>query len=293
VLVTRHAGRLACVTQYEHGGVAGALAAHWGNERFEGGEPHAPLVRAATHHDDGWHALDDIPFVNREAGRPAHFTEVPSPMTIAAYGGGVEALYERDSHAGMLVSMHWSGLFAARWGLQEGGPSDSPAARATVAEQERRWRTTALELWGFRGLRSEFEARLWHSYDVLQALDLLSLFLCLVDLDHATDLRAPLVAVQATLRDLDQRPGARALPAVPTRRGGAHVTLTAAVLAPGVVGITPFPFGGEAVSIEIPVRRLARTTYASAARAADAYHAAAVSPVRCTLVADPSPVPRP
>ena len=289
MLVTQRGSRLACVTQYGHGEVAGALAEHWGNDDFEAGSPHASLVAAATHHDDGWHALDDVPVLNREAGRPAHFTEVPSAQTIAAYAGGVEALYRDDPHAGVLVSMHWSGLFCARWGLEQGGPSEAPAAAATAREQERRWRASALELWGYRGPRSEFESRLWHSYEVLQALDLLSLFLCLADLRQPTELAAPIVRVQATLRELDQRPGPRSLPAVPTRRAGEHVTLTAGVLAPGTVSVTPFPFAGSSLEVSVPVRPLSRCSYATAARAVNAYHAAAISPVRCTLVADPLP----
>lgn len=289
MLVTRRGSRLACVNQYDHGAVAGALAECWGDGRFEPARPPAALVRAAAHHDDGWHALDDVPFVDRDAVRPAHFTEVPSPMTIAAYGIGVEALYAEDPHAGVLVSMHWSGLFCARWGLQDGGPTDSAAGRATAREQERRWRETALELWGYRGPRSEFEARLWHAYEVLQALDLLSLLLCLVDVGRPTDLSAPPAPVQATLREIDQRPGPRVVGAVPTGPGGEHVALTAAVLAPGVVSLVPFPFAGDAVEVEIPTRLLARTTYGSAALAADAYHAAPVTPARCAIIADPPP----
>jgi hypothetical protein len=287
VLVTRRRVGLACVTQYGHGAVAGALAAGWGNERFERADPHASLVLAADRHDDGWHALDDVPVIAPGAGRPAHFTEVPSPQTIAAYAGGVEALYAEDPHAGVLVSMHWSGLYSARWGLDAAPASEAPWARATVREQERRWQTTAHELWGYRGLRSEFEARLWHSYELLQTLDLLSLFLCMVDVERATDAAAPAVLVKQTLGALDQRPGARVVAGVPTRPGGQHVELRARVLAPGRVAIAPFPFAGERLEIEIPVRALRRSSYASAARAAEAYHAAPVSALRCVLVADP------
>jgi hypothetical protein len=287
VLVTRRGSGLACVTQYAHGAVSGALAAGWGNARFAAGNPHESLVRAAARHDDGWHALDDIPVIKPDARRPAHFIEVPQPQTIAAYAGGVEALYGDDPHAGVLVSMHWSGLYSARWGLDAAGPSESPWARATAREQERRWRAAALELWGYRGLRSEFEAWLWHGYELLQTLDLLSLFLCLVELDRATDVRAPATPVTATLAELDQRPGPRVVTGVPTRPGDEHLSLTVGVLAPGRVSVAPFPFAGEQLEIEIPVRRLARGAYASAARAAEAYHAAPLATLRCTLVADP------
>ena len=124
---------------------------------------------------------------------------------------------------------------------------------------------------------------------MLQALDLLSLFLCMVDLEQPTDVAAPIVRVQATLRELDQPAGPRSVSAVPTRRGGEHIALTAGVLAAGTVSVTPFPFSGSTIEVSIPVRRLPQGRYATPAHAAEAYHAAPLSPVRCTLVADPLP----
>ena len=284
MLVTEREGTLACVTQSDHGRVAGALAEQWGNATFETGDPREPLIGAATHHDDGWRALDDVPALNLDAMRPAHFLEVPLPQTIAAYAGGVEEIYAADPHVGVLVSMHWAGLYSSRWGIQESPALEAPAARAAVRDQERRWHRAARDLWDFQGLRSDFEARLWHSYAVLQALDFLSLFLCLVDVEQSSERSTAPVMMPDTLRDTVQRPGARLLPSVPTRRGGEHVTLTLTVSAPRVVTVEPFPFAAAKVEVEIPLRRLPRVRYASAPAAADAYRSAVVSPLPCTLV---------
>src|SRR5579871_3676644 len=132
MLVTQRSDRLVCVPQYEHGRVAGTLAEHWGNERFRMGAPPEPLILAARRHDDGWHALDDVPALNREECRPAHFLEIPLAHSIAAYAGGVEDVYREDERAGVLVSMHWSGLYSGRFGLQGTPPLEAAAARAAA-----------------------------------------------------------------------------------------------------------------------------------------------------------------
>lgn len=162
-----------------------------------------------------------------------------------------------------------------------------------ASASERRWRATALELWGHHGPLSVFEADLWHAYEVLQALDLLSLYLCLVDLARPSDPAAPARRVQSTLGALEQPAGPRTVDAVPLGRAGEHTVLTAAVLAPGVVGVDPFPFAEAELTLEIPVRTLSRTSYASAARAAEAWHAAATTPAPFTLVPGPSAGLRP
>ena len=40
------------------------------------------------------------------------------------------------------------------------------------------------EAWGYRGRRSDFDAGTWHAYEVLQAVDLLSLAHGLMDLEQ-------------------------------------------------------------------------------------------------------------
>jgi len=285
MLVSARGERLACVPQYEHGRVARALAERWGNARFAMGEPREPLLLAAERHDDGWHALDDVPALNHEAGRPAHFLEIPLPHSIAAYAGGVEDVYAQDRHAGVLVGMHWSGLYSGRFGLQGGTPPlDAAAARVTVREQERRWHETAFELWDHRTLRSDFYAQLWHSYEVLQALDLLSLFLCLLDVEHPSEESAPALPMASTLREVEQPPGARTVASVPTTPGGEHVELIVRVVEPFVVAVDPSPFETAAFTVEVPLRMLAQRSYASGYAAAEAYHAARLTPVAVEIV---------
>ena len=81
---------------------------------------------AAAHHDDGWYAMDAGPTYNEEERRPAALLEVPLTTTVPNYGPGVDSVYERDPYAGILASMHWTGLYSARWGVQDGARAGPP-----------------------------------------------------------------------------------------------------------------------------------------------------------------------
>jgi hypothetical protein len=280
MLISRRDGELVLVTHVDHAAVAGVLAERWSLEASEG--TRAALVAAAVRHDDGWAELDGRPVFSAEQQRPAHFLEVPLPETVPPYRAGVERLAAEDPHAGLLASMHWAGLYSSRWGVQGTPPVEHPAAQAVVAEQEQTWPARSRALWGAAGgLRSEFERELWLAYEVLQALDLLSLFLCTADLSRPSGSAPEDPPVWATLATIDQPAGGRVLPSVPSAGGHADVRL--AVEAPGTVTLDPCPFGAEPVPVVIPVRRLEDRPYADAEAAAAALRAAPVEPVAVTL----------
>jgi len=285
VLVRKRGDGFRLVTQYEHGALAGELAERWGNDRFAmPAEPFAAaLMIAAAHHDDGWRELDDLPAHNPEAGRPAHFLELPLERTVPPYGRGVDSVYARDPLAGALVHAHWTGLYSGRWGLQSsGGPVPHPLAEEVVAKGEPRRQATLREVWNFEGPRSRFEANAWHAYEVLQALDVTSLALSLLDPSVPSDpaLEPPLLT--ATLFPVEQPPGGRILPSVPTAPLGEHLDLTLSVPAPGVATVDPWPFAEPSFALELPARSLAGDGLAEdEARAA--YQAAPVEPIRWTL----------
>lgn len=273
MLVTRREGGLCLITHPEHGRVAGELGRRWGNKRFEAPEHQAALVTAATHHDDGWYELDGRPSFNPEQGRPAHFIELPLEVTVPPYGRGVDSVYARDSHAGALVSMHWAGLYDTRFGLHGGEPLRHPLAVEVVAEQDHR-RVAALRgAWGGRGRRSEFERQTWYAYELLQALDLTSLALGLVDTTQPTQVGDP-VSVPRTLAQIEQPPGARSIPAVPVAPGGPYIALVLRVVAPGEVVLDPYPFSETSFEIEVSARTIEDRRYGSAEEVASAYHGA-------------------
>lgn len=290
MLVTQRGDGFTFVTQYEHGALAGELAERWGNERFA--NPASPalreaLVLAAAHHDDGWRELDDLPAYSEEAGRPAHFLELPLERTVPPYGRGVDSVYERDPLAGALVGMHWTGLYSARWGLQSsGGPLPHPLAKEVVAEQEHRRQEALREAWDFDGPRSRFEVDVWHAYEVLQALDVISLALSLVDPAVPTDPDAEPQSLPATLFAVQQPPGARILPSIPTAPLDEQLELTFRVAEPGLAEISPWPFAERSFAVELPARQLTGERLAES-EAEAAYRAAPVQPLRWTLRAEP------
>jgi hypothetical protein len=284
VLISHRQDRLALVTHPDHGRLAGALGEHWGNERFAPVMARDALLDAAAHHDHGWSELDDQPVFNADAGRPAHFLEVPLSDTVGPYARGVDRVYARSALAGALVSMHWSGLYRTRWGLSDGEPVRHPAAAEVVAEQERRWIAALREAWGGRGRRSAFEAQAWHAYEVLQALDCFSLAICLLDLEHPSgDEQA--VPIGATLPHVEQPPGGRLVSRVPAADGGDAVDVRIWVSAPGEVALEPYPLSRSGVELELPVRSLEARRYGSDGEAAAAFHAAAVQTLAVRIAA--------
>ena len=283
MLVTRRADRLTLITQPDHAALAGRLGEQWGNERFAVPDARRSLLIAAEHHDDGWLELDERPEHNERAARPAHFIELGLRQTMRPYMKGVESVYARDLRAGALVGMHFSGFYTGRWGLAPAAaaPSD-PLAAEVVAVQEARWMPALRESWGYRGPRSAFDAATWHAYEVLQALDLLSLALGLTDLSEPSGDGAP-ISVTDTLRPLDPPPGPRLVPAVPVAAGGERVDLTLRVTAPRHVQVDPYPFADPSFELPLAVRELEDRPYRSAQDTAQAFHAAPVSQLRIAI----------
>ncbi len=282
MLVTRGEGRLRLITQPDHAALAGWFAQHWGNDQFAIPAPREALLCAAYHHDDGWLELDPQPVYNPDARRPAHFAELPLSDSVGPYGRGVESVYERDLHAGVLVSMHFSGFYTSRWGVGDGSPADHPIAREVVATQEARWMPALREAWGYRGRRSEFDAATWHAYEVLQAVDLLSLAHGLIDLSQPTGSGEPL-DMSSSLATIDQPVAPRIVSGVPMAAGGPYAAVKIAVTEPLRVGLDPSPLSEPELEVAIPYRELEDRPYASADDAALAFHAAELREMRFTV----------
>jgi Protein of unknown function (DUF3891) len=283
VLVTRRRGRLVLMRQTDHAALAGSLAQQWGNDQFGVPAPREALICAAIHHDDGWLEMDGRPIYNPEAQRPAHFTEVALAESVGPYGRGVESVYARDPHAGALVSMHFSGFYTGRWGASGGGPPQNPIAQEVVATQEARWISALREVWGYRGLRSEFDAGTWHAYEVLQAVDLVSLALGLMDLEHPAT--ADPVDAGSHLAAIDQPPGPRLVGSVPVRSGGPYTRIAVACLRPGQVKLDPYPLREPAVEVVLPQYTLEDRAYTTAGQAAEALAASRPRELRLTITA--------
>ncbi len=241
-----------------------------------------PLLYTAGHHDDGWETLDAEPVWAEEPGRPAHFLEVPLPVVAAAYTKGVDAIYEASPLAGVLQSLHFTGFYRARWGMDDAPHVDHPDVPAIVEFEEDRRARAIRDNWPQGQARSDFESDLWHGYEILQALDLLSLCMCLVDLSTPSSDEEEVMA--RTLFSIDQEPSRRIILRAPRDGEADRVDLTVSVVSPGVVEIDPYPLAESEVRFAVPMRELEDRGYDSAGEAAEAYHAAPIQKLEFSVV---------
>jgi hypothetical protein len=267
MLVSGRDGRLLLIEQNEHGRVAGEICIHWGNERFARPARGDSLRVAAAMHDDGWREADGEPLFNEDHGRPLHFLEIEMFEHVPLYRRGMERVSQLDPYAGLLVSMHWTGLYRGRWGLQSGGVFRSAgtgeAAQLqdqTVTEQELEWLERKRDLM-LEEPRSDFEIGLWHNYDLLQAFDLLSLYVCVANLAPVDGERAE--TLTDVLGAIEQQPGPRVIGAVPQRPGGARDDLVLTPTGEDVVAVEPYPFDQDELELTLSARGIPDRRYES------------------------------
>src|SRR4029434_6366160 len=82
--------------------------------------PSAARLSAPTYHDSGYREFEATPPMNIEKGRPyAHREEVPNfeAVELKAYAKNTDWLMAQDLYAGLLVSMHRTGLWHNRYNI--------------------------------------------------------------------------------------------------------------------------------------------------------------------------------
>lgn len=221
------------VLQTDHADVSAQLAAAWGGAGFERPDPYAPLVHAARRHDDGWATWEQQPRLDAD-GAPQSFVTVPAPVHLAFYRAGVEVIAEEDPAAGLLVSMHMSGLYRQRYDVM---PSPVRELDENVRDlvdafvQQEEDRQVAL-----RRMLDVDEAWRWTSYALLQVFDVVSLYFGLANVESGV---------------------AGACEGVPTAEGGDPVRIAIEPLGPWRVRFDPYPFVDDQVPLTMR-RRLLR-----------------------------------
>lgn len=325
MIIRQRGDGLVLIEQNEHGRLAGELARAWGNGRFAAPTPLESVVTACARHDEGWRAGDAEPLFNAAEARPLHFTEIGLADHIALYREGVQTVAALDAYAGLMAGMHWTGLYNGRWGLPprpresaEQNPREDELRDAVVVEEERRWAAVKRTLIDHRERRAVWEAWLWHNYELLQAIDLLSLYVGIgphdkppaqsaradvsapeaqsaradVSAPPAQSARAGVPAPEAqasgaltgSLGKLDAAPGEREIPA-PTSPTQPTVTLRLRVgPQPGVVSISPYPFATDRLTLRLAGREIPARRYADSRDAQVALAAATPVEIACTFV---------
>lgn len=273
MIVLSRGGRLLLVRQLDHAALAGDAAAAWGNAGFERPDPAGAVVLAASRHDEGWREWDDQLRFDPARKQPLSFLDVGIDDFVSLYARGIQRIADLDPYAGLLASMHGTGNVCGRWGMQRGirltayDEATWPAViERYVLEQEALQSRVKLRLLGLNptGRRSVFERRLWANYELLQAWDRLSLFLCRSD---------PRLLAEAELGQVPVTLEGRDTEALGVRASGDYSAT-----------VVPWPFGQDTVQLSVPVRSIPERPYETADDLRREVERAANQELRWTLI---------
>ncbi|MCO8246505.1 DUF3891 family protein [Haladaptatus sp. AB643] len=266
------------ITQPDHAALAGQFAEHWGNETFERPEPFAAMTLVATTHDDGWWEYDRKPHL--EDGDLVNFVSVPADEWVEFYDGGISSVAELNTYAGLLASMHGSGLRRRRYGLSTSWPDTQPAFEEFVAKEEERQTRLAGELMEadedeeelsdedmelLTALHKQGEpperptSRLWCNYELLQVWDVLSLILGTTESPDET-----------TIEDVPTAPGE-------------EVSITVRPVGDGEFELDPYPFDESPLTVSVAARVVPKGDYGTEDDFCRAYYAGEYETVEFTL----------
>jgi hypothetical protein len=175
VIVTRVDGGLRVVRQVDHQEQCGLIAAEWGSVEFTRPQPWDAVVTACAWHDEGWRAWEEAPGILAN-GCPRGFAEMDAREHVAIHRASAAAAVPRGERVAALVAMHGMGLVMGRLGLDGPIPSlaerpDPVRALVVDAAGSARSRRTGL------GEGVDVAQWAWAAYRILQAIDLLSLYL--------------------------------------------------------------------------------------------------------------------
>ncbi len=259
--------QLTLIRQLDHSGLSGEFARHWGRDPFARPAPWDSVALASARHDEGWRESDEQPLYDAQTKGPTHFRTIDVRTHIPFYREGIRRIVALDPYAGLLVSMHGSGIYQGRYGA---GPirmsTQTDEVRglidAFVDEQEALQTSLKRRLWARSGRRRLFERTIWAHYELLQVLDLLSLFICI---------------------DRDKTPIQRIGP-VPTTADGGDLELELTADEPDTVRVTPWPFTVETLDAVVPARTIPDRTYDSQQDLWQTLDEALDGSIRCRLV---------
>lgn len=213
------------VLQTDHAELSGQMAEAWGAT--------APVTMASRRHDDGWAVWERAPLLAPGSARPQGFLEVNIATHLAFWRAATAAVADEDPHAGLLVSMHGTGIYRGRYGTHPPAQFEAELQSRVddfVAEQEQRQSELA------DGLELD-EGERWTGYRLLQVVDRLSLHFCLMDPSSGDEQR---------------------IERVPVGVSGDEAEVVLTPLEPYRVRLEPSPFGDEPVRFELVRRALAK-----------------------------------
>jgi hypothetical protein len=250
VIARREADGWTLIRQMDHAAHCAKLARAWRAGPFGPTSVSPSLEYAAGYHDQGWIEVDRRPEVDGE-GRPRNFTQIDEARHTQFYSAAVRQIGSKDPYAAYLVSLHASGLYSRRYGWSGLKPVDwtaiGPRGRELLAG-ERRYRTELFASIAPPDL--EFEAA-WRNYMLLETFDYLSLLTCF-GFDSSSCGPVPTLDWQ-------------------------WEQLSVKRIGPWEVELTPFPFPGHDLQVEVEAVQIGRTEFTSVEALRAEFDAAAPS----------------
>jgi Protein of unknown function (DUF3891) len=245
MIIQEQGDQLILIRQTDHAVLSGYFALALGNKLFSRPEPFESFCLAAAEHDNGWNEWELLPQIDPKTFTAYNFMSIPTEEHIALYQRGIERLVRADRYAGLLVSMHCSGLYDKTRATMPGFSAKYVRSNETplVTEFLQRLRLQQLRLKvDLRAdpLTKDFAADnvLQANLQRLEALDRLSLYFCLAPLDGAT------------------------IDTVPINTNGQEADWELQPEGKNVVSIKPYPFAKDPMPISILARRVPKRPYA-------------------------------
>jgi hypothetical protein len=245
MIIQEQADQLVLIRQTDHAILSGFFAREWGNELFQRPEPFESLRLAATEHDNGWREWELQPQIDPKTRMPYSFMSIPTETHIELYQRGIERVVKTDRYAGLLVSMHASGLYDRARATIPG--FSAKYVKSTETEAVSGFLQT-LKLQQLRlkvDLRAETASKdlvqdnlLESNSRRLEALDRLSLYFCMSGTPHDATIESIPVDDQGSEVDWELRPDGE-----------------------NAVSLGPYPFRREPLQFSILVRRVPKRLY--------------------------------
>jgi len=262
MITARVPGGIRVVMQTDHQSQCGIIAGAWGNATFTRPEPWEPVACAAQWHDEGWRQWERSPGVAPD-GTPRGFVAMDVDDHVAIHRRSIAAAHQRDVVTGMLVGMHCAGLLQRRRGLDGEMPDIDglPGPARALVDDERDAREQVVGAMGDRAAATHWT---WASYRVLQALDLLSLYLTWTGLAHGEEW-----TLRRVPRAIDDADG---------------VPVTVRRVDDATCALSPWPLATDDVAAPVLARVIPDRAYADSADLQAAIRAADPAPVPFRIV---------
>jgi hypothetical protein len=253
-------GSLILIAQTDHAKLSGQCAAHWGNAHFARPQPYEAVVRAAMFHDSGWYDYEASPTIASDTGRPLNFLQVAwGKPQRRAFEWAIDWMTGIDPYSGLLVSKHRTGLQRGRYD-KVAHPKFFNTQNLPDDNEDFLGRNEQAQA---AQLKNYDEAEFWTNYQLMQAFDLISLFLCNKDL--VDDYIEP----------------------VPTSYNGksAPARLAVKTIEGTRIEVDPFPFDTNPLRVQLIRRTLDQKVFAEPGNFREAYFKAVPEAVDFTLCA--------